>query len=156
MTPPAELAFSDAEYVRLLAEASWYRRKFDRAAAIARVPRRFSPTLEELELREIRELDHRGRQADGRPGAHCGDLATDEGFGYARDYLKAITQLARMTPATPEGIHSAIRRGDRVAPVERRVSGSLASAMLGLVAGGSVATGSAMRTVQRHAPTFDL
>lgn len=145
------MVFSDTNYLELLADASWYRRKFDRAAQIARAPRRFSAPLVELSLAAIRGLDERGRQANGRPGTHRGDLATDEGFGYARDYLAAITQIARMTMATPDGVHAAIRRGDRAAAPEPPVSGALASAMLGLVAGGSVATGNAMRTVERYA-----
>jgi hypothetical protein len=78
-----------------------------------------------------------------------------EGFGYARDYLQGLEQLARQQLTTPDEVHRAIQRGDSLAPPSvATVPGTLASAAMGLVSGASVATASAMRTVQRYTRTF--
>ena len=172
-TQEPELAFSDTarfvgEYVPLLADASWYRKKFDRLAEIAVAPRRFSEPLVELALPAIRELERAGRESGfSRNGGHkergtIGSRSTreeagDEGHGYARAYLAGLDQLAGQTLSTPEAIHAGIQRGERViAPGIATVPAALASAMIGVVDGGSVATASAMRTVERYAKSFIL
>lgn len=147
------------EYVRLLNSASWYSAKYDRAAEIGRTPRRFALPLSELTLDEITALAAAGRAPGSkRPGGHRNrDKETDEGNGHARDYLAALSQLGGQAygpTSVASAVHHAIRLDVPVTP-ELLVDvpeppPAVASALVGLAGGGSVATGAAMKLLQRY------